>query len=548
MASFFADFFSFWRDLLAALGRGWEAVEKLQISRRFGRFVRVFGAVTVGLLVVYWVLSLAGLQTWAGWVLVLISLELTLLGSLAVSVGAVIYDLGQRVPGVRLAAQVTAAVCLGALFVIFALYNLPHSLPVVLIVMGGSVFVALMVVRFGIGPSPKRAYWVFGVVFLLALTRASLATVLPETFAAAGTAVVGADSFLARWLANSTSADASPIRIETVEEFRATRFFDAQTAIVFYSRTADGGFDLYDGPGLNPQTGVRLQSVDSMVQREILQWVEREEAARLAARPHPAPNRISRSVDSVEFFDRASGASLVWYSLLSDGQVDLFDGPGIHPISGAELKPVDAAAVEMIRATITEGEKTKSAEARADSLDAARAGAAERAAAQRIAERNRRARYMNSACDGSAVPGVLVLVDGRLSISVSQALADRIGGRTDCIAEAFVGDGLFTKALRGDPTEAQSLLAGTTAILAELVNSETSVAPAGESMVKVTTLVTARVLAGGSRTKADGISARTQGVGFTSATAHDAAVSAAIDSLTARLRIVLSRGPTSPDS
>jgi len=48
------------------------------------------------------------------------------------------------------------------------------------------------------------------------------------------------------------------------------------------------------------------------------------------------------------FFDGVSGRPLVWYSRAVDGQIELYDKPGTHPRTGAQLTPIDRLVVEEV--------------------------------------------------------------------------------------------------------------------------------------------------------------------------------------------------------
>jgi hypothetical protein len=205
--------------------------------------------------------------------------------------------------------------------------------------------------------------------------------------------------------------------------------------------------------------------------------------------------------------------------------------------------------VDSLRQQAHAEESARRAAEAADSIAAVRSEEERRAAARReeLADRaralaERRLQYLSAVCDGSSAPAVIVTAQGGLDMILAQKLADRIGGRTDCIKPAFVTDGLFGRVFSGDATDLVSLTPPPTArvlVLVELTSENERVTPAGEPMVKVTVRVSARVLRTAESMRADGVSAGAQGVGFTRSEARENAVTTALDSLSARILRVL---------
>ena len=327
------------------------------------------------------------------------------------------------------------------------------------------------------------------------------------------------------------------IQLRSLEDFERTTFFDERGVRVFYAASSEGGFELFGGPGVHPQTGVVLEPVTVEVQRRILEWLRGLDDGQPNLRP--PPGQLQSQSKGLEFFDRSTGAPLVWYSVDSSGNYALFDGPGADPITGVELVPADGASAEAIRTWIAALERRRAESSYADSVQKALLDR-ERMEAMRLEEQHARAaRYFNQSCGQGDSPAVHVQVDGRFLPEETSKLASRLGARTDCFTTAFEASGLFDRAIRGDVVELTALAGGRALVLVSIVSTTERVTPAGETMVKVTAHAMARIIRSGAESQASAVTAAGQGLGFRPSAATEQALSAVVDSLAVRLRPVL---------
>lgn len=504
--------------------------EKLRIRDRFGRCVRGLLVGSLALLVVYWIasaLGLSGLADAAFFVFEVIMAGVVLLAVLALTV---VYEAGQQFRATRRLFQLCATGSLTFFLVVFALSWLPRTPAVLSLVLLGALILSLFIVRYGIGAHPLSAYIVFGALFLLSLTQASLAAIFPETSAALRAAVSTIDTHVARSVGTTVLPSPELIKANSPQDLVGIQFFDVNGPLVFYSNTAEGGFDLFAGPGAHPQTGEQLEPMTVEARAALEEWVQESERRRLAAVPRPAPERLRyASFEEIEFFDRVSGRALVWYAVAPEGDIELFTGPGVHPVYRVELQEVDTQTIELMKTQATESTR-------------AEAAASQRAAEETLQsqEAERRTRYINSGCRGSARSRA-VLVVRRTSVDtvVAQTLANEIAGRTDCFKPAFVADGLFGRAFDGDASVLRDLgIEGVaeSVVLVSLASTSQQITPRGRNMVKVSVTATARVFNVGSRLSSGVISATESAVGFSRGAAEEQAQAAVLGDLIERLR------------
>lgn len=114
-------------------------------------------------------------------------------------------------------------------------------------------------------------------------------------------------------------------------QFTKSTFFTFSEGEVskWYADTPEGVV-FYDSPGFDPKYGIELKPVTP----EMITALERKKLGQIPDRIDPA------DIDSIDFFDKATGEKKVWYAKSPDGQYELFSNPGYHPTSGAKLEPV----------------------------------------------------------------------------------------------------------------------------------------------------------------------------------------------------------------
>ncbi len=147
-------------------------------------------------------------------------------------------------------------------------------------------------------------------------------------------------------------------------------------ARLFYSIEQRGTIVLSDVPGFD-RFGVKRKPVTA----DICYIADRQKRG-------VKPTRITGNLQNVEFFDAAGGGALVFYSRGADGRVDLFDGPGVNPVTNAILAPVTADVVEEIKKAV-EVQEQQRADAEKRRLEEEARTAAEIARQQAEAEKAR---------------------------------------------------------------------------------------------------------------------------------------------------------------
>lgn len=100
-----------------------------------------------------------------------------------------------------------------------------------------------------------------------------------------------------------------------------------------YAKTLEG-FKFSSTCDFDPKLGVRFQKIDSDVMKEIVFW------QRNGALKDIPP------VNDGQYFDPLTGESIVWYSLNSNGSIQLFSLPGFDPATGKRLKPITQKIID----------------------------------------------------------------------------------------------------------------------------------------------------------------------------------------------------------
>lgn len=127
------------------------------------------------------------------------------------------------------------------------------------------------------------------------------------------------------------------------DRFAAPACFDQSKGEprLFYTIEPGGVIELSDSKGFD-RFGVERKPVTS----DICQIADRQ---RSGTRPKGIP---TGNLANIDFFDRAGGGALIFYSRGADGRVDLFDGPGVNPTTNMILAPVTADVVEEVKKAV----------------------------------------------------------------------------------------------------------------------------------------------------------------------------------------------------
>jgi hypothetical protein len=116
------------------------------------------------------------------------------------------------------------------------------------------------------------------------------------------------------------------------------------TPTKYYAVTPEG-VRYFDSPGYDPKYGIELKPVDP----KLINQLERSEKGL-------KPEKIPISSD-LEFFDSITGAPKMWYHLDNEGNIELFNRPGFHPVYLDELKPVNKEIISSIKDELLKKQK-----------------------------------------------------------------------------------------------------------------------------------------------------------------------------------------------
>lgn len=151
-----------------------------------------------------------------------------------------------------------------------------------------------------------------------------------------------------------TGDELIPITKDVVEEWknqlakqarRVPHLVDPQKYVFFdplngnprawYWQRADGGYEFYDSPGFQPQTGDQLK----VATRDIVDaWKQ------YAGSHGNAPQLVDPNV--YPFFDPVTGVAQVWYWRGDNGTYEFYNAPGYEPKTGDKLSIVTRDVVE----------------------------------------------------------------------------------------------------------------------------------------------------------------------------------------------------------
>lgn len=218
--------------------------------------------------------------------------------------------------------------------------------------------------------------------------------------------------------------------------------FGHREVLKYYART-DKGVVFYDRPGFDPDTGQELKPVTPEVIRDLNQLREGP-----LTRVDPA---------NVAWFNPYTGAPQLWYYRFPEGQLEFYNRPGMHPLTGDPLSPVTKELFLTWRA----GNQANTARAPANSSAAAgRRAVGGNGAAEGTKVDARMASFRKAlvAGAGRGTAGVLTLGQEELGQEGADALARHLRG--------FNGNALRADALRRGGFVAE-LYAGDAALLNE---------------------------------------------------------------------------------
>jgi hypothetical protein len=133
---------------------------------------------------------------------------------------------------------------------------------------------------------------------------------------------------------------------------RGTYFGHNRGEALKYFAVTPEGIRFFDSPGFDPKYGIQLKPVKSDMmtkyQRKLLGL---------------KPKRVDQEDPmGIEFFDPITGEPKIWFYINDQGDYELFDGPGIHPTYGLELKPMTANIVQAYKKRLEEQVALKTSE------------------------------------------------------------------------------------------------------------------------------------------------------------------------------------------
>src|SRR5215471_7045704 len=152
---------------------------------------------------------------------------------------------------------------------------------------------------------------------------------------------------------------------------------------VWYSRTTDGKYQFYDGPGYDPRTGEALALITGDILDDWHRSLQLSQKCYIITRDSRTPVLYRESAPGTDsltgrqcrlvtpdllerlreyetgkrpgrveareptFFDPRTGEPVLWYTKNGRGDIELFDLMGFHPESGDELLPVNKPISEI---------------------------------------------------------------------------------------------------------------------------------------------------------------------------------------------------------
>ncbi len=271
------------------------------------------------------------------------------------------------------------------------------------------------------------------------------------------------------------------ISYEDLEKERITFFGPHAKPLVWYFKTDDGRFELFDKQGshpiykeeLKPLTAVIVSQVKKQLKekdtesKEKKKAKEQQEAKLRQERDQeaaPQPKRLNISHEDIDqeriSFFRQDGKPLVWYCETGDGRFELFDKGGCHPIYKMEFKPITPDIVAKIKKQLKQ-EETESKEKEQKTAEVKRK-AKKKAEAERQAKATREtlARYFSSLWLGDQTVrtdyGIIIARNAGAVDSAAETLTRAIvaacppKATTAKILPAFAGDGKIAAILAGD--------------------------------------------------------------------------------------------------
>jgi hypothetical protein len=190
--------------------------------------------------------------------------------------------------------------------------------------------------------------------------------------------------------------------------------------IKWYVADTGGKITLYDSPGFD-SAGSPKRPATAQICRII-------QAQKAGLRPQ----QIKDDPRYIKFFDELTAQPRVWYSKISDSQIDLFDAEGVHPATGEPLWPITKAVAQ---------------EAQAGALErAARAERAARLAAEQddIAKKESARRQLVGIFDVDSYE------NGTVIIAIKPRKNDEISSQTAKLVQQAFSSRLRRKDIRVD--------------------------------------------------------------------------------------------------
>jgi hypothetical protein len=221
--------------------------------------------------------------------------------------------------------------------------------------------------------------------------------------------------------------------------------FSEGKVLKWYANTPEG-IRFFDSPGFDPKYGTELKPVTP----EIIANLEKTKRGQ-------QPNRLTfDSLDEMEFFDRITGETRVWYYKDSFGEYEFFDSSGIHPTYGETLKPVTREILLQITEKLENDEKQRQEQTERLALEEAKR--------DHDAYLNR---YLLSGSllnhpQSNEVAILVIERESSLVEEIDQEMASRLKSKgvnatASLFTGRFVSDGKFEKIFSGDADEIQKL-------------------------------------------------------------------------------------------
>lgn len=310
--------------------------------------------------------------------------------------------------------------------------------------------------------------------------------------------------------------------------------FSTGEAMKFCAQTPEG-VRCFDAPGFDPKYGIKLKAATP----ELVANMEKMNRGML-----PKELKYS-SVEAVEFFDRLTGETKVWYFQNQAGEYELFDSPGVHPTYGEALKPATKDIVNKVKSAIDiakknaeekralqtkEQEEKQALKGREQALQA-KDQEIKQAAQKRESFLNRyigNRSFINK--PGSIDVAVIVISDtGKTDQKISQKISSQLKSKAvnanmSFFSSQFMADGLFERLFKGDAKVIQQLELAHHIDYAILGKNSISFAenPEMQNLITAKVVLEIHLISTKSGTIEDSFSISEVGAGFSKSNAEEA--------------------------